>query len=69
MRVDTSLRHYPNSEPTSFYSFFLMLHASGKVTNANFIVSGLMRLGLEPTIYRSQLHHKCSIHINLVILI
>ena len=48
--------HFPDSEPTSICSFSLMLH-SGEATNTNYIVFGLTRSGLEPTIYRTQDEH------------
>jgi hypothetical protein len=41
-------------------SLFLLLNAacfSGEATNTNFIVFGLIRLGREPTIYRTRDEH------------
>jgi hypothetical protein len=49
-----TLTHYPDSEPTSLCSFSLMPVFSGESTNTNFIVFGLTRLELEPTIYRTR---------------
>ena len=47
--------HYPDSEPTSLCSFSFLL--SVEATNTNFVVFGLTRLGLEPTIYRTRGEH------------
>jgi hypothetical protein len=45
--------------------FVFLLSHSGEATNANCIVFGLTRSGLEPTIYRTRsehanLHHWCG---------
>jgi hypothetical protein len=45
---------YAESEITSLCSIYLFL---GEATNTNFVVFGLTRPGLEPTIYRTQHEH------------
>ena len=45
------LTHYPDSDPTSLCSFWIL---SGETTNTNFIVFGLTWYGVEPTIYRTR---------------
>jgi hypothetical protein len=46
--------HFPDSEPTSLSSYSLIQHAKRKATHTNFIVLGLTRSGLHPTIYRNR---------------
>ena len=53
LRIDMS--PYPDSGPTSLHSFSVML--SREATNTNFIVFGLTRSGLKPTIYRTREEH------------
>ena len=47
------LTHYPDSLPTSLCSYCLMLCAYRRRANTNFIVFGLTRPGLKPTIYHT----------------
>jgi hypothetical protein len=47
--------HYPDSEPTDFYSYSLMLSGEAAITNC--IVIGLTRTGLASTIYCSWSKH------------
>jgi hypothetical protein len=51
----SSVKQHPSFEPTILYSLSLML--SGEATNTNFIVFGLTRSGLEPTIYCTRGEH------------
>jgi hypothetical protein len=49
-------KHYPDSDLTGLLSFSLML-PSGEALNTNFIVFGLTRSELEPTIYHTRGEH------------
>ena len=48
---------YPDSEPTSLSSLSLLLHAYRRSNKYHFVVFGLTRSGLEPTIYRTLVEH------------
>jgi hypothetical protein len=46
--------HYTDFDPTSVCSYSLKLLLSRVATHTNFIIFGLIRLGLDPTMYRNR---------------
>jgi hypothetical protein len=70
LRVDMSpgWTHYPDSEQPVFVLSIWCCVFRGEATNTNFIVFGLIRLGLEPTIYHTRGEHASHYNTDAVVI-